>query len=272
VSSGIAVQCSLTTRAERSALTTLFISDLHLDAGEPAAGEQFIEFLATRASSAAALYILGDLFETWVGDDDNEAYRDRICVALARLGARGVACYVMHGNRDFLYQQGFAHRTGARLIADPIIVDLYGEQALLTHGDALCVADRPYQLLRGVVRDPHWQRRFLQLPLATRRSLAEQARHGSQRHTQRTASVIMDADQAAVLAVMRACGVRTLIHGHTHRPAVHEFTLDDAPARRIVLGAWHDRGSALSWSAAGFRLEELPRSPAAASITPVPPC
>jgi UDP-2,3-diacylglucosamine hydrolase len=260
VPSDIAVQCSLTTGAERSALTTLFISDLHLDAGEPAAGEQFIEFLDTRAASAAALYILGDLFETWVGDDDNEAYRDRICVALAGLGRRGVPCYVMHGNRDFLYQQGFARRTGARLIADPVIVDLYGEQALLTHGDALCVADRPYQLLRAVVRNPRWQRRFLQLPLRSRRSLAEQARHGSQRHTQRTASLIMDADQAAVDAAMRACGVRTVIHGHTHRPAVHEFTLDGEPARRIVLGAWHDRGSALSWGAAGFRLEEMPRS------------
>jgi UDP-2,3-diacylglucosamine hydrolase len=257
------VQCSLTTRAERSALTTLFISDLHLDALEPAAGEQFIEFLATRASCAEALYILGDLFETWVGDDDDEPYRDRICIALARLGASGVACYVMHGNRDFLYQRGFTRRTGARLIPDPIIVDLYGEPALLTHGDALCVADRPYQLLRGVVRNPHWQRLFLQLPVATRRDLAEQARKGSQRHTQRTASPIMDASQGAVDAAMRACSVRTLIHGHTHRPAVHQFELDGQPARRIVLGAWHDRGSVLSWGASGFRLEELPRSAAA---------
>ena len=200
---------------------------------------------------------MGDLFETWVGDDDDEPYRDRICIALARLGARGVACYVMHGNRDFLYQRGFTRRTGACLIADPIIVDLYGEPVLLTHGDALCVADRPYQLLRGVVRNPHWQRLFLRLPLASRRALAEQARKGSQRHTQRTASPIMDADQAAVDAVMRACSVRTVIHGHTHRPAVHEFELDGQPARRIVLGAWHDRGSALSWGASGFRLEQL---------------
>ena len=263
MSSDIAVQCSLTIRAERSALGTLFISDLHLDASEPAAGAQFIDFLAARASTADALYILGDLFETWIGDDDNEPYRDRICMALASLSRRGVACYVMHGNRDFLYQSGFARRTGARLIADPIIIDLYGEQALLTHGDALCTADRPYQLLRGVVRSPRWQQRFLRLPLALRRSLAEQARQGSQRHTQRTADPIMDADQAAVAAALRACGVRTLIHGHTHRPAVHEFELDGRPARRIVLGAWHDRGSALAWGPTGFRLEELPRSTAA---------
>ncbi len=267
--SDIAVQCSLTTRAERSALSTLFISDLHLDAGEPAAGEQFLEFLDARAAVAEALYILGDLFETWVGDDDDEPYRDRICNALARLATRGVACYVMHGNRDFLYQRGFMERTGARLIADPVIVDLYGEPVLLTHGDALCVADRPYQRLRGVVRSPRWQRRFLRLPLRLRRSLAEQARHGSQRHTQRTASPIMDADPAAVDAALRACGVRTLIHGHTHRPAVHEFELDGRPARRIVLGAWHDRGSALRWEPGGFRLEELPR--VAAAPQPQPP-
>jgi UDP-2,3-diacylglucosamine hydrolase len=241
-------------------LGTLFVSDLHLDAGEPAAGEQFIDFLAARAITADALYILGDLFETWVGDDDDEPYRERICAALSELGKRGVACYVMHGNRDFLYQSGFERRTGTRLIADPIIIDLYGEAALLTHGDALCSADRPYQLLRGVVRSPGWQRRFLQLPLAVRRSLAEQARHGSQRHTQRTASQIMDVDVAAVGGAMRACGVRTLIHGHTHRPAVHEFELDGQPARRIVLGAWHDQGSVLAWGAEGFRLEELPRS------------
>jgi UDP-2,3-diacylglucosamine hydrolase len=243
-------------------LDTLFISDLHLDAGEPAAGAQFVDFLATRAASAEALYILGDLFEAWVGDDDREPYRDSICAALASLAERGVACYVMHGNRDFLLQRGFASRSGAHLIGDPIIIDLYGEQALLTHGDALCIADRPYQLLRGVVRSARWQRQFLHLPLGLRRSLAEQARQGSQRHTQRTASQIMDVDQDAVTAAMRACNVHTLIHGHTHRPAVHQFELDGRPARRIVLGAWHEQGSVLAWGADGFRLEELPRSAA----------
>ena len=166
----------------------------------------------------------------------------------------------MQGNRDFLYQRGFERRTGTRLIADPLIIDPYGEPALITHGDALCTADRPYQLLRGVVRSPRWQQRFLALPLALRRSLAEQARRGSQRHTQRTAGEIMDADQSAIDAALRACGVATLIHGHTHRPAVHEFELDGRPARRIVLGAWHERGSVLEWGPDGFRLEQLPRA------------
>jgi len=247
-------------------VATLFISDLHLDASEPAAGAQFIDFLAARAATADALYILGDLFETWVGDDDDEPYRQGICQGLAALAGRGVPCYVMHGNRDFLLQQGFEQRSGARLISDPLIIDLYGEAVLLTHGDALCTADRPYQLLRAVVRQPRWQQRFMRLPLSLRRHLAEQARRGSQRHTQRTASTIMDADEAAVRDVMRACAVRSLIHGHTHRPAVHTLELDGADAHRIVLGAWHESGSCLSWDAEGFRLEELPRTMAPAVV------
>ncbi len=254
-------------------MTTLFVSDLHLDALEPAAGAQFIAFLAGRARGAEALYILGDLFESWVGDDDADPHRQQICAALRELSAHGVPCYVMHGNRDFLLQHGFEQRSGARLLADPAVIDLYGERALLTHGDALCTADRSYQLLRGVVRASAWQRRFLQLPLPVRRGLAEQARAGSRRHTRRTAGQIMDADEAAVSAAMRACGVQLLIHGHTHRPAVHEFELDGQPARRIVLGAWHEQGSCLSWQAGRFSLEQLPREVArheSAGVHPPP--
>ncbi len=240
-------------------MSTLFVSDLHLDAQEPAAGEQFIDFLRTRAVAAQALYILGDLFEVWVGDDDDDPYRARICAALAGLAAHGVPCYVMHGNRDFLLQHRFEQRSGTRLLPDPVIIDLAGEAALLTHGDALCVADRPYQLLRAMVRQQRWQRRFLHLPLAVRRELAELARAGSRRHTQATSYQIMDADADAVAAVMRACGVRLLIHGHTHRPAIHELDLDGARARRIVLGAWHGSGSCLVAADGQFTLEDLPR-------------
>jgi UDP-2,3-diacylglucosamine hydrolase len=240
-------------------LTTLFVSDLHLDALAPAAGEQFRVFLAQRACAAEALYILGDLFETWVGDDDEDPYREQICAALAQLTAGGVPCYVMRGNRDFLLGSGFEARSGAHLIDDPLLIELNGEPVLLTHGDALCTADHAYQRLRAVVRRPIWQRRFLSLPLALRRSLAERARAGSRRHVTYTAAQIMDADEAAVLEVMRACEVKTLVHGHTHRPAVHALELDGVPARRIVLGAWHEHGSCLSWDASGFSLEELPR-------------
>jgi UDP-2,3-diacylglucosamine hydrolase len=240
-------------------LSTLFISDLHLDAAEPAPGAQFIEFLQHRAPAADALYILGDLFETWVGDDDDEPYRQRICGALASATAAGLPCYIMHGNRDFLYRETFTARTGARVIADPVVVDLYGEEVLLTHGDALCTADHSYQRLRAVVRDAGWQRRFLALPLPLRRALAERARRGSRQHTERAAYDIMDVDPPTVAAAMRACGVRTLIHGHTHRPAVHTFRLDDDQARRIVLGAWHESGSCLRWGTDGFQLETLTR-------------
>jgi UDP-2,3-diacylglucosamine hydrolase len=241
-------------------LSTLFISDLHLDAGAPAAGTQFLDFLYHRAVGAEALYILGDLFEAWVGDDDDEPYRAGICTALATFTATGVPCYVMRGNRDFLYQERFESRTGARLISDPVVLELNGEQVLVTHGDLLCTADVSYQRLRGVVRNPRWQRRFLSLPLTLRRGLADRARRGSRRHTQRIAYQIMDVDPPAVMAAMRACGVRTLIHGHTHRPAVHEFDLDGQRARRIVLGSWHDSGSCLDWGTEGFELQTLPRA------------
>lgn len=242
-------------------MATLFVSDLHLDALEPASAAQFIAFLAERAAGAEALYILGDLFESWIGDDEDDDCSRSVCEALRRLSSSGVPCYVMHGNRDFLLQHGFEQLSGTQLLADPVIVESYGERVLLTHGDALCTADRSYQNLRGLVRNAAWQRRFLALPLSVRRLLAQQARDGSRRHTGNTAAYIMDVDQGAVVAAMRACGTHVLIHGHTHRPAVHEFDLDGAPARRIVLGAWHEHGSCLSWDEAGFRLEGLPRVP-----------
>jgi UDP-2,3-diacylglucosamine hydrolase len=251
-------------------VTTLFVSDLHLDALDPAAGEQFLGFLRQRAATCDALYILGDLFEAWIGDDDPDPYRERICEALRGLAVHGVPCYVMHGNRDFLLQQGFEQRSGTNLLPDPVVVDLYGERVLLTHGDALCTADRSYQLLRGVVRNLQWQRRFLHLPLDVRWALAQQARAGSREHTEHTSADIMDVDDEAVHACMRACGVRSLIHGHTHRPGIHRFELDGQPAQRIVLGAWHGQGSCLSWGPDGVRLEELPRAAAARSETSTP--
>ena len=241
-------------------MTTLFVSDLHLDASEPAPGTQFLQFLAGTARSAEALYILGDLFETWIGDDDGDAYRSGICAALAALTAAGVPCYVMHGNRDFLLGRGFEQRTGAFLVADPLIVELAGEPVLVTHGDALCTADHAYQRLRALVRAPRWQRRFLALPLSVRRALAARARSGSRRHMAHIGEDITDVDNQAVLAAMRACGVRSLVHGHTHRPAVHTLTLDGADARRIVLGAWHEAGSCLAWDERGPQLLRLERN------------
>jgi UDP-2,3-diacylglucosamine hydrolase len=241
-------------------MSTLFVSDLHLDAALPAAIEQFEAFARGQARGAEALYILGDLFESWVGDDDDDAGRARVCAALRELTAAGVACYACHGNRDFLLATGFEQRSGCRVIDDPTIIDLYGEPVLLTHGDLLCTGDQAYQRLRSVVRTPSWQRRFLRLPLATRRQLADAARAGSRAHTGMAAPEIMDVSEPAVLAALRAAGVRRMIHGHTHRPGVHEFALDGASAHRYVLGAWYEQGSCLRCAPDGYELLTLPRS------------
>jgi UDP-2,3-diacylglucosamine hydrolase len=249
-------------------MSTLFVSDLHLDSALPAAISQFEEFLLGPARGADALYILGDLFESWVGDDDDDAGSERVCAALRAYGNTGVACYACHGNRDFLLAAGFGRRSGCRIIPDPTIVDLYGERVLLTHGDVLCTADHAYQRLRSVVRTDSWQRRFLRLPLATRRHLAAAARAGSRAHTGVVAPEIMDASDLAVAAVLRASGLRTLIHGHTHRPGVHEFTLDGLPARRYVLGAWYEQGSYLRCTPGRYELLTLPRLPSAAGGGP----
>ena len=175
-------------------MSLLFISDLHLDAAWPAACAQFGEFLRGAAREAEALYILGDLFELWVGDDDDDPLRAAVRTGLAGLTRSGTACYVMHGNRDFLLGERFAADSGCRLLADPVALDIGGERALLTHGDLLCREDASYQQLRAQVRRPAWQRRFLRLPLATRMVLAGAARAGSQKHMQGAQPDIMDVD------------------------------------------------------------------------------
>jgi len=240
-------------------MARLFVSDVHLDAGAPQATEQFLDFLAGEASGAEALYILGDLFEAWVGDDDQEPANDRVCRALRVLTAGGVACFALHGNRDFLLGSGFSARSGCRLLNDPVIAELDGERVLLTHGDALCTDDHAYQELRSIVRAPAWQRRFLALPRSSRELLADEARAGSRRHTARTVPDIMDVNAAAVAAAFRATRVRRMIHGHTHRPGVHDLELDGAPVQRIVLGAWYEQGSFLRYERGSYQLRALPR-------------
>jgi UDP-2,3-diacylglucosamine hydrolase len=240
-------------------MARLFVSDLHLGADSPAAIEQFLEFLAAHAAGAEALYILGDLFESWVGDDDRGSAAQRVCDGLRALTDSGVPCFVLHGNRDFLLGPGFAARSGCRLLSDPVVAELDGEQVLLTHGDALCTDDRAYQELRTMVRDAAWQRRFLALPLAHREVLADQVRAGSRAHTARTVPYIMDVNAAAVTAAFRAARTRRMIHGHTHRPGVHDSEVDGAPAQRIVLGAWYEQGSYLRCERGSYQLRELPR-------------
>ena len=240
-------------------MARLFVSDLHLDAAEPQATEQFLEFLRSEAAAAEALYILGDLFEAWVGDDDEEASNERVCRALRELTAAEVACFALHGNRDFLLGRGFCERAGCRLLPDPVIAELDGERVLLTHGDALCTDDHPYQELRSIVRQPSWQQRFLALPRAHREQLADEARAGSRRHTSRTVPYIMDVNAAAVTAAFRSTRARRIVHGHTHRPGMHDLEVDGRPAQRIVLGAWYEQGSFLRYERGRYELRTLPR-------------
>jgi UDP-2,3-diacylglucosamine hydrolase len=241
----------------------LFVSDIHLDSAAPAAQRQFIEFLRTDVANPAAavraLYILGDLFETWVGDDGAAPESGSVIVALRELTDSGIACFLLHGNRDFLIGEEFCRVTGCQLLPDPVVVELNGERVLLTHGDALCTDDHAYQELRSIVRAPFWQRLFLRLPLEDRRALAEEARAGSRAHTARTIPKIMDVNAAAVSAAFKAARVARIIHGHTHRPAVHDALVAGHPVQRIVLGAWYEQGSYLVCEAGRYELRTLPR-------------
>ena len=237
----------------------LFVSDVHLDEAAPEAQRQFLDFLRTQVAGARVLYILGDLFEAWVGDDDVGDERCAVLAALRELTGNGVACFLLHGNRDFLIGQGFCRETGCQLLPDPVIADLDGERVLLTHGDALCTDDHAYQELRSIVRTPAWQDRFLGLSLADRQLLANEVRAGSRAHTARSIPTIMDVNAAAVAAAFKAARVRRIIHGHTHRPAVHDALVAGQPVQRIVLGAWYEQGSYLAYENGRYELRSLPR-------------
>lgn len=241
-------------------MARLFVSDVHLDASAPPATEQFIAFLHEYAARAEALYILGDLFEVWVGDDDPGTDKARIVAALRELTTQGVACFVIHGNRDFLLGRQFCDRSGCRLLQDPVIIELDGERVLVTHGDALCTDDHAYQELRSSVRTADWQRRFLALPFDVRDRFANKARAGSKAHNARTAPQIQDVNAAAVETAYRTARVRRIIHGHTHRPGIHDTLVDGEPAQRIVLGAWYEEGSYLVYENGRYDLKTLPRS------------
>ena len=226
-------------------MTTLLISDLHLDPQRPRILDLFADLLAGEARRADALYILGDLFDSWIGDDDDAALAAQVAQTTRALRDSGVPIWVMHGNRDFLLGADYAARAGMSLLADPSVVELGGERVLLMHGDTLCTDDTEYLKFRALVRDPRWQAQFLAKPLAERRAFAAQARGESRRHTSAAKPEIMDVNQEAVAAAMRTHGVHKLIHGHTHRPATHHFDLDGRTAERVVLGDWYEQDSVL---------------------------
>jgi len=226
-------------------MTTLFISDLHLDASRPHITRLFVEFVRGEASQASALYILGDLFEAWIGDDAIDETADQVAVALSGLHARGVPCFFIHGNRDFLLGDAYARRARMTLLPDPSVIEIEGKRILLMHGDTLCTDDTPYQAYRTQSRNPAWQRAFLARPVAERQAFAAQARAESRNYTRSVADAITDVNPDAVTATLRARSVRRMIHGHTHRPAQHQLALDGTPAERIVLGDWYEQGSVL---------------------------
>lgn len=227
-------------------MSTLFIADLHLDDARLQITGLFERYLASdEARKASAVYILGDLVEAWIGDDDDAELPSRIARATRALRDSGVPVYFMVGNRDFLLGEAFAERAGLTLLDDGVVHDIEGTPTLLMHGDVLCTDDVAYQTVRAQVRTDAWKQQILSMSLEARRAFAANARNDSKAKTGSTDETIMDANQQAVEEAMRKAGVRRLVHGHTHRPAVHDFTLDGAPAQRIVLGDWYDHGSVL---------------------------
>ena len=239
-----------------TSMATLFISDLHLDPARPQITELFLEFLDGEARSADALYILGDLFESWVGDDDPSEAGTAVAQRLAALSASRVPVAFMHGNRDFLVGRAYAERAGMALLPDPAVILLYGRAVLLTHGDLLCTGDVEYQAVRNQVRDPRWQAQMLAQPLAARLAFAQQARSASQARAatlrgEGTMETVTDVAPSTVEDWFVRYGVDTMIHGHTHRPAIHDLQVAGRDCQRIVLGDWFEQGSVLRAHADG---------------------
>lgn len=219
-------------------MTTLFISDLHLEEKRPEIIEAFFEFLSRKAQNIDALYILGDFFEAWIGDDENTHLQLSVKQKLKDVTDSGTQLFLMHGNRDFLMGSLFCEETGAQLLDDPSVVTLYDRNILLMHGDSLCTNDVEYMKFRKNMRDSEWQTLFLKRSLPERQLVAQQLRTISQAKNKGKSQEIMDVTPSEVESSLRTHKVNTLIHGHTHRPATHELLVDENPARRIVLGDW----------------------------------
>ncbi|NWG86330.1 MAG: UDP-2,3-diacylglucosamine diphosphatase [Hydrogenophilaceae bacterium] len=237
---------------------SLFISDLHLSPGLPGAVALFRRFLSEIAPQAEALYILGDFFEAWIGDDDLALpFHADIAAALRQLSERGVRLYLMHGNRDFLLGERFCQASGASLLSDPQLIDLYGSPTLLAHGDQFCTDDLAYQAFRQQVRNPAWQAGFLAKPLAERREMARQLRAQSELEKAAKEMAIMDVNLDALAATLRKYGYPRLIHGHTHRPAHHLHEIDGHACERWVLPDWYEGGGYLRCSRQGCEAVSL---------------
>jgi len=239
-------------------MPSLFISDLHLDSKRPDILRAFLHFLEHDARRVEALYILGDLFEAWIGDDDDSELARTCQQALKQLSDSGTRLYYMHGNRDFLLGDAFARKTGGEILPDPTLISLYGTPTLLMHGDSLCTSDTDYMAMRQQLRSSEWQQNLLAQPLEERRQLAKQLRMASAEANSNKAEDIMDVTPAAVVDIMRQHNCRRLIHGHTHRPQVHSLNVEGAAAERIVLGDWDQFLWFLRVDDEGHTLEKRP--------------
>ena len=239
-------------------MKTLFLSDLHLEDSRPEALHWMIGFLEGPARDAAAVYILGDLFEYWIGDDAPSQTARALAGATRDLADRGVPIGFIHGNRDFLLGAAYAAQAGFDLLPETVTLDLYGTPTVLLHGDTLCTDDLEYQAVRAQTRDPSWQRQVLSMSVQERIDMARNARDASMAHTGSTAAEIMDVNQQAVLDAFATSGARLMIHGHTHRPAIHDVPMEDGTiAQRIVLADWYDHGSYLEVTPGGIRSRDL---------------
>lgn len=236
---------------------SLFISDLHLRKDRPETTQRFIRFLENRAKDVEALYMLGDLFDLWIGDDDRAPPNGEIIAQLRKLTGSGTQVYFQQGNRDFLIKDRFSDETGVVLLDDYTVINLYGTDTLLMHGDLLCTDDVAYQRFRQKTRNPEWQQRILSKPLWIRQLIAWWYQFKSHRDKNKKSMEIMDVNDNCVKETLRKYKVKRLIHGHTHRPNVHTVNVDGHSTQRFVLSQWEDQGSVLCWTADGYHIEVI---------------
>tara|TARA_B100001113_G_scaffold136798_1_gene112322 strand:+ start:1189 stop:1914 length:726 start_codon:yes stop_codon:yes gene_type:complete len=240
-------------------MTTLFLSDIHVSDEHPEISEHLKEFLLEEKFKINTIYILGDLFEYWLGDDDpNPSYRE-IKLLLKNLSQKGISIFFMHGNRDFLIGEKFAEEAGCHILPDPHVMDLFGKKVLMSHGDIFCTDDKEYQSFRNQTRDPAWKESILSKSLHFREEFAKKARLESSKHTNSKKNEIMDVNKDEILKMYEKYKVEIIIHGHTHRPAIHDIFYNGRDCQRIVLGDWYEQGSILRCDETGFDLIQLDR-------------
>ena len=240
-------------------MSIAFISDLHISESQPEIANQFIDFLEKRAKDADALYILGDLFEYWIGDDDPNPYYKNIILSLNKYTNNGTPTYFMHGNRDFLIGEKFSKDTGIKMLKDPSIIKINEERVLISHGDVFCTDDHEYQAARKITRDPEWQKMMLNKSIAERNIFARRVREKSKNYTRHLGEDITDVNQNEINKTFKKNNLTKIIHGHTHKPAIHNISLNNTALQRIVLGDWYEQGSILQWGKSGPNLISLDR-------------